>query len=48
MRHRGQYRRQHGYNCKTIVSPSKSTARGILEVRDSSQRTLQNVELAPT
>ena len=33
------------YSCKTIVSPSKSTARGILEVRDSSQRTLQNVEL---
>jgi hypothetical protein len=33
------------YSCKTVVSPNKANARGILEVRDSGQRTLQNVEL---
>jgi hypothetical protein len=33
------------YSCKTVVSPKKADARGILEVRDSSQRTLQNIEL---
>jgi hypothetical protein len=33
------------YSCKTTVSPTKENARGILEVRDSSQETLQNIEL---
>jgi hypothetical protein len=33
------------YTCKTVVSPNKSTARGVLEVRDSSQVSLTNVEL---
>jgi hypothetical protein len=33
------------YSCKTMVAPGKATARGILEVRDAAQRTLQNVEL---
>lgn len=33
------------YSCKTVVSPNKTDARGILEVRDSSQRTLQNIQL---
>lgn len=32
-------------NCRALVSPGKGNARGILEVRDSSQRPLQNVEL---
>lgn len=33
------------YSCETVVSPSKANARGILEVRDSKQVTLQNIEL---
>jgi hypothetical protein len=33
------------YTCKTVVSPNKSTARGVLEVRNSSQVSLTNVEL---
>lgn len=33
------------YSCKTTVSPNKTNARGILEVRDISQKTLQNIEL---
>ena len=33
------------YACRTVVSPNKANARGILEVRNGSQVTLQNVEL---
>src|SRR5918997_6777396 len=33
------------HNCRALVSPGKGNARGILEVRDSTQRTLVNVEL---
>ncbi len=33
------------YACRTVVSPNKSTTRGILEVRNVNQVTLQNVEL---
>lgn len=33
------------YACRTVVSPNKTNTRGILEVRNSSQVTLQNVEL---
>ena len=33
------------HNCRALVSPGKGSARGILEVRDSAQRTLANVEL---
>lgn len=32
------------YTCKTVVSPNKSTARGVLEIR-SGQDSLTNVEL---
>ena len=33
------------YSCKTVITPNKKNARGILEVRNSSQVTLQNIEL---
>jgi hypothetical protein len=33
------------YTCKTVVSPNKNTARGVLEVRNSAQVSLTNVEL---
>ena len=33
------------YSCRTFASPSKGPLRGVLEVRDSSQRPLANVEL---
>jgi hypothetical protein len=33
------------HNCRALVSPGKGNARGILEVRDSGQRTLANIEL---
>jgi hypothetical protein len=33
------------YNCQTSVSPNKTNVRGVLEVRDSGQVPLKNVEL---
>jgi ABC-type uncharacterized transport system permease subunit len=33
------------HNCRALVSPRKTDARGILEARDSGQRVLTNVEL---
>jgi hypothetical protein len=33
------------YNCQVSVSPNKTNVRGILEVRDSNQVPLKNVEL---
>lgn len=33
------------YSCRTFASPNKGPLRGVLEVRDSSQRPLANVEL---
>lgn len=33
------------YACRTFVSPSKDQLRGVLELRDSEQRPLANVEL---
>jgi hypothetical protein len=33
------------YTCKTVVSPNKNTARGVLELRNGSQVSLTNVEL---
>jgi hypothetical protein len=33
------------YSCKALVAPSKTNARGVLEVRDLGGRPLQNVQL---
>jgi hypothetical protein len=33
------------YNCKVVVSPGKGMARGVFEMRNSSQVSLTNVEL---
>ncbi len=33
------------YSCRTFASPNKTFLRGVLEMRDSSQRPLANVEL---
>lgn len=33
------------FSCKVMVNPSKANVRGILEVRDTNQNVLQNIEL---